>query len=139
MDLFPTLGNQENVDEYLGIIIVIEKNNLVSMSPTLQARGEKLDDSSHGPFGSGADWMFYGPVARRAVGESETQRLAASARYPITDGHMVDFNFSMDPDGWVDEIAGTHRNNDSQDMDAGVDTYAEVDTLEDIDAEMVES
>lgn len=102
MDFIQILGNQENSEELLGILFVIERTYFATLSPMWISRGEKREDRSPGPVGPGADWIYYDPIAYRAIGKVDARHLVARVRPPIPDWHPVDFNFEMTPAGWVD-------------------------------------
>lgn len=67
LDLLPILGNKEKVDEFLHMLLVIERTNFIGLYPTFRKRGEKSDEIPPKSMGTGADWMYYDPVARRVI------------------------------------------------------------------------
>lgn len=56
LELLQILGNQANVEEFIGILIVMERANFPGISPTWRERGEKRDYRSPGRMGPEADW-----------------------------------------------------------------------------------
>lgn len=58
LDFIPIMSNQVNVDEYLGVFLVIESTNLADLYPTWRERGEKRDESSPGRVGTEVDCMY---------------------------------------------------------------------------------
>lgn len=69
LDLIPILGNHERSNEYLGMLLVIERTNLANLFPKWRERGEKSDEISTGRVGTVVDWIYYDPIVRRAIGE----------------------------------------------------------------------
>lgn len=83
------------------MFLVIERNNFSNLSPTWWARDEKRDYSSPFRVVPGADWMYYDPIASRAIDEAEAGPLATGVRPPIPDGHLIGFNVDLALDRWI--------------------------------------
>lgn len=63
------IENQENVDEYIGLLHVIESTGFSQLPSTWCACGERKENHSRSRVGAGADWPYYDPHARLLIGD----------------------------------------------------------------------
>lgn len=97
------------MDEYLGILCVIEHTDFNQLSVMFCEGGEKKEDDLPRVVGPRVDWFNYDPFALLTIAEAEANRFSARKCASIPEVHPLGFNVDIVPDGWVGIDASNNR------------------------------